>query len=122
MRSRVVVVKEVDFVRADRLTGAGPYRIMLKSILPNVLAPVVALVALQFGSAILVEAGLSFLGLGDPNIMSLGQMLSRAQPFIRVAWWMAVFPGVALALTILSVNLVADTIERVRDPRRAAAF
>ena len=80
------------------------------------------MVALQFGSAILVEAGLSFLGLGDPNIMSLGQMLSRAQPFIRVAWWMAVFPGVALALTILSVNLVADAIERVRDPRGVAAF
>lgn len=118
MRARVFVVKQVDFVGATELTGASPVRIMFNTILPNVLAPVIALVALQFGSAILVEAGLSFLGLGDPNVMSLGLMLSRAQRFIRVAWWMAVFPGLVLALAVLGVNLLADAIDRERDPRQ----
>lgn len=117
MRSRVLVVKELEFVEASRAIGAGDLRIMVRSIAPNALAPIVSLVGLQFGGAILVEAGLSFLGLGDPNVVSLGQMLSRAQPFMRTAWWMAIFPGLALAMTILGVNLVADSLNRLLDPR-----
>ncbi|NNF65761.1 MAG: ABC transporter permease [Acidimicrobiia bacterium] len=117
MRSRVLVVKELEFVEASRAIGAGDLRIMVRSIAPNALAPIVSLVGLQFGGAILVEAGLSFLGLGDPNVVSLGQMLSRAQPFMRTAWWMAIFPGLALAMTILGVNLLADSLNRFLDPR-----
>ena len=84
------------------------------------LPPVIAHASLQIGSAILVEAGLSFLGLGDPNVVSWGAMLNDAQQFIFNAWWMSVFPGLAIMLTVLGVNLVADALIEAWDPRLAS--
>jgi len=115
-RAGVLTVKEREFVVAARaLGGAGP-RILLRHVLPNVLAPVVAYAALQVGNAILVEASLSFLGFGDPNLVSWGYLLNNAQAFVRRAWWLSVFPGAAIVLAVLSINLLADGLRG----RRAA--
>ncbi len=86
-------------------------------MLPNAIVVVVVSAALQVGTAILVEASLSFLGLGDRSLVSWGRMLNDAQPFLRLAWWMSVFPGTALVLTVLGVNLLADGIYQTWDPR-----
>jgi peptide/nickel transport system permease protein len=107
-RAGVLTVKEREYVMAARaLGGAGP-RILLRHVLPNVLAPVVAYAALQVGNAILVEASLSFLGFGDPNLVSWGYLLNNAQAFVRRAWWLSVFPGAAIVLAVLGINLLAD--------------
>ena len=75
---------------------------------------------LQVGSAILIEAGLSFLGLGDPNVVNWGAILNDAQQFVYEAWWMSVFPGLAITLTVLGVNLVADALNEASNPRLAS--
>ncbi len=77
--------------------------------------------ALQIGAAILVEASLSFLGLGDRSVISWGYMLNNAQPFLRVAWWLSVFPGIALVLTVLGTNLLGDALYGMWDPARRRA-
>jgi peptide/nickel transport system permease protein len=86
-------------------------------VLPNAATVVVITAALQVGSAILIEASLSFLGLGDRSLISWGYMLNNAQPFLRTAWWMSLFPGLALAATVLGANLLADGIQAALDPR-----
>jgi peptide/nickel transport system permease protein len=89
----------------------------VRHVLPNAGSVVVITAALQVGAAILVEASLSFLGLGDRSQISWGYMLNNAQPFLRTAWWMSVFPGLALALTVLGTNLLADALQAALDPR-----
>jgi peptide/nickel transport system permease protein len=74
--------------------------------------------SLLIGQFILIESSLAFLGLGDPNNISWGYMLQNAQPFLRVAWWMSFFPGLAVALTVLGFNLVGDSIQELLDPHR----
>lgn len=108
LRAQVLSLRGRDYVLAARALGAGSARIMLRHLLPNALAPVVVTAATQVAGAILTEAGLSFLGLGDPTQVSWGQMLNDAQRFIRVAWWVFVFPGAALALTVLAATMIAD--------------
>jgi peptide/nickel transport system permease protein len=81
---------------------------MVRHILPNFVSPLVVTSATQVASAVLTEAGLSFLGVGDPSLISWGHMLQEAQRFLRTAWWMFVFPGAALALLVLAVSLIAD--------------
>ena len=85
-------------------------------MLPNVLGIVAVTSGLQIGGAILVEASLSFLGLGDRSVVSWGFMLNDAQPFLRIAWWMSVFPGLALVLTVLGTNLFTDGLYALWDP------
>ncbi len=87
--------------------------------MPNAASIVVITAALQVGAAILIEASLSFLGLGDRSLISWGYMLNNAQPFLRTAWWMSLFPGLALALTVLGTNLLADGVQAVLDPRQS---
>lgn len=116
-RAGILTVKQRDYVLAARSLGSGHARNLATHIVPNALAPVIVNSALQVGRAILIEAGLSFLGLGDPNIISWGQMLNDAQGFMRTAWWMAVFPGSAIALTILGVNLLGDALNDYWNPR-----
>ncbi len=116
-RAGVLAIRELDYVVAARALGASPWKNLRSHVLPNAIAPVVALASLQVGSAILIEAGLSFLGLGDPNVISWGYMLNNAQSFVRRAWWMSVFPGAAVALTVLGVNLVGDGLNDFWNPR-----
>jgi len=107
-RAGVLAAREQEYVLAARaLGGAGP-RVLLRHVLPNVLAPVVAYAALQVGNAVLLEASLSFLGFGDPNLVSWGYLLNNAQAFVRRAWWLSLFPGAAIVLAVVGVNLLAD--------------
>ena len=117
LRAEVLSLREREYVLAARLAGATDRRILLRHVLPNAASLVVITAALQIGTAILVEASLSFLGLGDRTLISWGYMLNDAQPFLRTAWWMSVGPGAALALTVLGVNLLADGLQAALDPR-----
>ena len=117
VRAEVLSLKQREFVEAARSLGAGRARVLLREVLPNALPPVVVAVSLSAASVILIEAGLSFLGLGDANVVSLGYLANNAQRFLRVAWWMAVFPGVAIAIAVLGLNLLGDGLNEVLNPR-----
>jgi peptide/nickel transport system permease protein len=99
-----------DFVTAARAAGGGDAVVLGRHVLPLTLSVVAAQVSYQAGGAILAEAGLSFLGLGDPDVMSWGTLLGSAQHFVREAWWMSVFPGLAVLVTVLACNLIADAL------------
>jgi peptide/nickel transport system permease protein len=119
VRGVVLGVKEEDYVTAARLLGATHPRIVLRHILPNTLAPVIVLASVGFGTAIIAEASLSFLGLGiPPPTPSWGAMLSGpSRRFMTTAPWMAVFPGLAISLVIFGVNMFGDALRDVLDPR-----
>ena len=119
LRAQILSLRTRDFVLAARALGVPEQRILVRHVLPNATAVVVVSTSLQVGSAILVEAGLSFLGLGDRSVASWGNMLNLAQPLIRIAWWTAVFPGLAITLTVMAANLVGDGLNAALDPRRA---
>lgn len=108
VRAQFLSIKEREFVLAARALGVPGRRIILREILPNSLSPIVVNTALTVGSSILFETGLSFLGLGDPNVMSWGYMLSASRPYLRQAWWSVTFPGLAIFVTVLGLNLMGD--------------
>src|SRR5262252_1075157 len=116
-RAEVLSLKQQEFVEAARSLGAGQARVLLREVLPNALPPVVVVLSLTAASVILIEAGLSFLGLGDPDVVSLGYLANNAQRFLRVAWWMAAFPGAAIALAVLGLNLLGDGLNEGLNPR-----
>ena len=111
MRAQFLVLRREEFVLAAQMAGAGPLRIILRHALPNVAPFLLVSVTLQTGAAILVESFLSFLGLGDPGTPSWGLLLQQAQIYLRSAWWMATFPGLALSATILGLNMMSDGVE-----------
>lgn len=117
LRAEFLSLKEREFVMAARAIGASTSRLVFRQILPNAAPPAVVITSLGVGTAILVEAGLSFLGLGDPNLFSWGLMLRNSREFLRIAWWMPTFPGLAIFLTVLSVNLVGDGLNDALNPR-----
>ena len=108
VRAQVMSLVTFDHVTAARAGGARPVRVLRRHILPLAMPPLVAHASFQASGAILVEAGVSFLGLGDPSVMTWGALLHEAHHFLRVAWWLAVFPGLALTMTVLSLHTVAD--------------
>ena len=118
VRAECLSLRERQFVEAARSLGASNTRILVRHILPNVVPAAVVVVALLASRIILLEASLSFLGLGDPNVMSLGFLVANAQRFIRIAWWMSVFPGGTLALAVLAVNLLGDGLNDMLTPSR----
>jgi peptide/nickel transport system permease protein len=118
LRAQILSLRNRDFILAARALGVPESRILARHVLPNAIAVVVVTTSLQVGAAILVEAGLGFLGLGDRTVVSWGNMLNAAQPVIRVAWWAAVFPGLAITLTVMAANLVGDGLNAALDPRR----
>ena len=109
-RSQVVTIQARDFVMAARASGASNAFILVRHVLPLAGSVIAAEASYTVGAAILAEAGLSFLGLGDPAVISWGALLGGAQHFVREAWWMSVFPGIAITLTVLACNLVADSL------------
>jgi peptide/nickel transport system permease protein len=117
MRGQFLALKGTLFVEAEKALGANDRRIILHCILPNGLYPVVVNMSLQVAGAILTEASLSFLGLGDPTQISWGLMLYHAQRFLRDAWWMTFFPGLAISITILGFNLIGDGLNDALNPR-----
>jgi peptide/nickel transport system permease protein len=108
VRAQVMSAASFDHVMAARAAGARPLRVVWRHILPIGLPPLLAHAAFQSSGAILAEAGVSFLGLGDPSVMTWGALLHEAHHFLRVAWWLAVFPGLALTMTVLGLHLLAD--------------
>jgi peptide/nickel transport system permease protein len=117
-RAQVMAVKVEDYVEAARAIGNPPLRIALRHILPNILAPLIVQATLAIAAAVIAEASLSFLGLGQqPPAPSWGSMLAEGRTYLSSAWWITTFPGVAILLTVLGVNLVGDWLRDQFDPR-----
>jgi peptide/nickel transport system permease protein len=122
-RASVLSVREEVYVRAARSLGVGDLRLLRLHVLPNVLAPIIVQTSLSLAFAILSEAALSFLGLGvQPPDPSWGRMLLEGRGFVQQAWWMGVFPGLAIFVTVLSFNVVGDALRDALDPRQRSAI
>jgi len=117
LRAEFLSLRERDFVTAARAMGSKNLRIILREILPNALPPMIVNASLGVGVAILFEAGLSFLGLGDPNVMSWGFMIGSSRVYLREAWWAVTFPGLAIFFTVLSLSLVGDWLNDLLNPK-----
>ena len=118
VRGEVLSVKQRDYVQAAAALGVGRARILFVHVLPNVAPSIIVVASLQFSQFIVAEAAISFLGFGvQPPTPAWGSMLSESRDFLYVAWWLAAFPGAALALTALGINLVGDWLRDVLDPK-----
>lgn len=118
VRASTLAVRTQEYIDAARAVGASDAHILGKHVLPNVLAPVVVLATAGVGISILIASGLSYLGLGaQPPTPEWGAMLSEARTYLRRAWWMATFPGLAIMLVVLASNLLGDWLRDVLDPR-----
>ena len=116
-RAEFMKFRGLEFVRAERAIGARDARIIWKVILPNALPPLIVSATLAIGAAILFEAGLSFLGLGDPNQMSWGLMIGSSRQYVLSCWWAVAFPGAAIFLTVLAVSLIGDGLNDALNPK-----
>lgn len=116
-RAEFLKIKELEYVMAARAIGAKNNRIIWRVILPNALPPLIVSATLTVGVAILFEAGLSFLGLGDPNVMSWGLMIGVNREYILDAWWPVTFPGLAIFLTVFAVSLIGDGLNDAFNPK-----
>ncbi|UJW77350.1 ABC transporter permease subunit [Rhizobium sp. SL42] len=117
-RAAVMSEKTRDYVTAARLAGAGPFRLMFRTILPNCMAPLIVQATLSFSNAILDAAALGFLGMGaQPPAPEWGTMLAEAREFILRAWWVVTFPGLAILITVLAINLMGDGLRDALDPK-----
>ncbi|MCL6551904.1 MAG: ABC transporter permease [Firmicutes bacterium] len=117
VRGQFLALRGAAYVDAARMQGQPAAHIILREILPNALPPVVVIGSLDVAVAILLEASLGFFGLGDPNLVSWGGMLNAAQAHLREAWWMSVFPGLAISWAVLGFNLVGDGLNEATNPR-----
>jgi dipeptide transport system permease protein len=117
-RASVMSEKTKDYVVAARVAGAGPIRLMTRTILPNCLAPLIVQATLSFSTAVLDAAALGFLGMGaQPPTPEWGTMLAEAREFILRAWWVVTFPGLAILVTVLAINLIGDGLRDALDPK-----
>ncbi|WP_445157292.1 ABC transporter permease [Halomonas sp. E14] len=117
VRAEFMSLRHREYVEAARLVGQSNRTIILRQILPNTLSPIIVLASLMVATAILLESSLSFLGLGDPNVMSWGYMIGAARTVIRQAWWLSFFPGLAILLTVLALNLVGEGLDDALNPK-----
>lgn len=116
-RGEFLKIRQQEYVMAARAVGSKNGRLIWRVILPNSLPPLIVSATLNVGTAILFEAGLSFLGLGDPNIMSWGLMIGASRDYIFESWWAVTFPGIAIFMTVLSVSLVGDGLTYATNPK-----
>jgi peptide/nickel transport system permease protein len=119
VRAEVLSIKSREFVQAAVVAGQRDSAILLTQVLPNTLSPLIVTGSLLIATAILIESALSFLGLGAPNQMSWGFMIGAGRSFLRDAWWLVTIPGVAILLTVLSINLVGEGLNDALNPRLA---
>lgn len=119
VRAEFRSLREKDYVMAARGLGYGPARIIVREILPNALPPIIVTSSVLVASAILMESALSFLGLGDPNLVSWGSMIGSGRELLRTAWYLTAIPGLAIVLTVLALNLIGDALNDALNPRFA---
>ncbi len=120
VRAQVLALREYQFVEAARAIGAPTWRVLLLHVAPNTFAPVMVQATFIFATAILVEAGLSFLGLGiPPDLPSWGNILALGRTYLQTAVWVSFFPGLVLTITVLAINLVGDGLRDALDPKLA---
>jgi peptide/nickel transport system permease protein len=117
VRAQTLSLVRREFVDAARALGAKDMRILVRYVLPGALPAALVVISINAAGVILLEAGLSFIGLGDPQRISWGYLANNAQRFLRVAWWVALFPGAAIALAVLGLNLLGDGLNDLLDPR-----
>ena len=117
VRGEFMSLRSQEYVLAAKLNGQSHSNIILREILPNSLSPIIVLASLMVATAILLESSLSFLGLGDPEIMSWGYMIGAAKTVVRQAWWLSFIPGLAIALTVLSLNLLGEGLNEALNPK-----
>lgn len=117
VRGEFLATRSREFVQGCIVMGMSDLRIILRHVLPNCLSPIIVAGSLMVATAILTESGLSYLGLGDPNVMSWGFMIGAGRGFLQSAWWLSAFPGVAILLTVLAINLVGDGLNDALNPR-----
>ena len=119
-RGEFIAQREREYVQAARALGMRNWEIILVQILPNALPPVIVVSTLTVATAILTESGLSFLGLGDPNLVSWGYMIGVARTALRVAWWMAAIPGLMIVITVIAINLAGEGLNDALNPKLRA--
>lgn len=117
VRGEMLAMRKREFVEACVTLGMRDARIIFQEILPNILSPIIVTGSLMVATAILIESALAFLGLGDPNIMSWGFMIGAGRSFLRTAWWLCAIPGIAILLTVLSINLIGEGLNDALNPR-----
>lgn len=117
VRAEFRALREAEFILAARSQGFGHLRIIWQEMLPNALPPVIVTTSVLVASAILIESGLSFLGMGDPNAVSWGSMIGEGRELLRTAWYLTALPGLAIVLTVLALNLVGDGLNDALNPR-----
>lgn len=118
IRSEVLSVREKDYILAARAVGVPTHRIIIRHVLPNAIASLLVVTTMMVGVNIIIVAGLSFLGFGvRPPMASWGAMLQQAQEFMRTAWWMAIYPGLCILVTVFGFNILGDSLRDVLDPR-----
>ncbi|MCM2474553.1 ABC transporter permease [Rhizobium sp. CG5] len=122
IRGQVLALREREFILSAHAIGAGTWRIMIKHLLPNVMTPVLVIATLELARIIIMDAALSFLGMGvQPPSPSWGRMLADGRVYITTAWWIVTFPGLAILFTVLSVNLLGDWLRDYFDPKLRSA-
>jgi peptide/nickel transport system permease protein len=118
VRGEFLSLRGREFVQAARTLGMRDARIIFTQVLPNALPPIIVVGSMMVGSAILTESALSFLGLGDPNLLSWGSMIGSSRSAMWVAWWTTVLPGLAIMITVLALNFIGDGLNDALNPRR----
>lgn len=116
VRAEVLSVRKREYIDAAKLAGLTNMRILISHVLPNTVSPIIVMASLMVATAILLESSLSFLGLGDPNIMSWGFQIGAARTVIRSAWWLSFFPGIAIIITVLALNLIGEGLNDAMNP------
>lgn len=119
VRGEALSIMRREFVESARATGASSLRILVRQVIPNLLPVAVVVLTLFASRIILIEAGLAFLGLGDQNRISWGTLANNAQQFLQLAWWMTVFPGLAIALAVVGLNLLGDSVSDALEHRQS---
>ena len=116
VRAEFLTLRQREFVEAAIVGGLRPWTIVTREILPNAISPIIVMASLMVATAILIEASISFLGLGDPNLISWGYMIGAGRTVLQSAWWISVFPGAAIFLTVLAINMVGEGLNDAFNP------
>ena len=120
MRAQAKAIKERTFIKSSIAMGESKLSILVKHVIPNGIFPIIANTTMNISGAILTEAGLSFLGLGDPNVISWGQIITAGKAYLPKAWWISTFPGLMTIFTVLTFFLIGEGLNRVLSPKMDA--